>query len=136
MVEILSIIQHLGILLNINISKKSSSTYDWKKQVNIIYHKWQATSFPGVTSHKEPVCQSRSYKRSWLLIWSLGWEYPLGRAWQPSPVFSPGESPGQRYLAGCSSQVPKESDRTEWLTFTCALCIMVWTDSLILKILV
>ena len=24
---------------------------------------------------------------------SLGWEDPLGRAWQPTPVFLPGESP-------------------------------------------
>ena len=26
-------------------------------------------------------------------VWSLGWEDPLERAWQPTPVFLPGESP-------------------------------------------
>ena len=31
-----------------------------------------------------------------------GWEDPLGRAWQPTPVFLSGESPGQRSLAGHS----------------------------------
>ena len=33
-------------------------------------------------------------------VQSLGWEDPLGRAWQPTPVFLPGESYGQRNLAG------------------------------------
>ena len=32
----------------------------------------------------------------------LGWEYPLRRAWQPTPVFLLGESHGQRSLAGHS----------------------------------
>ena len=31
---------------------------------------------------------------------------PLGRKWQPTPVFLPGESHGQRSLAGYSSQSP------------------------------
>ena len=31
---------------------------------------------------------------------SLGREDPLEEAWQPSPVFLPGESHGQRSLAG------------------------------------
>ena len=35
------------------------------------------------------------------------------RRWQPAPVFSPGESRGQRGLAGCGSQGRKESDTTE-----------------------
>ena len=33
---------------------------------------------------------------------SLGWEDPLKVAWQPAPVFLPGESRGQRSLVGCS----------------------------------
>ena len=31
-----------------------------------------------------------------------GWEYPLEEAWKPTPVFLPGESHGQRSLAGYS----------------------------------
>ena len=38
------------------------------------------------------------------------------RAWQPTPVFLPGESHGQRSLAGYSLWDCKESDTTEWLT--------------------
>jgi len=30
----------------------------------------------------------------------LGWEDPSSRKWQPTPVFLPGESHGQRSLAG------------------------------------
>ena len=35
------------------------------------------------------------------------------RKWQPTPVFLPGGSHGQRNLAGCSSWGRKESDATE-----------------------
>ena len=40
---------------------------------------------------------------------------PLRREWQPTPVFSPVKSHGQRSLAGCSSWGHKESDMTERL---------------------
>ena len=33
-------------------------------------------------------------------VQSLGWEYPLERKWQPTPVFLPGEFHGQRSLVG------------------------------------
>ena len=42
-----------------------------------------------------------------------GWEIPWRSAWQPTPVFLPGESHGQRSLAGYHSQGCKESDKTE-----------------------
>ena len=38
---------------------------------------------------------------------------PWRRAWQPTPVFLPGESSGQRRLASYSSWGHKESDATE-----------------------
>ena len=40
------------------------------------------------------------------------------RKWQPTPVFLPGESHGQRSLVGCSPWGYKESDTIEWLHFT------------------
>ena len=49
-------------------------------------------------------------------IRSLGWEDPWRRKCQPSPVFLPGESHGQRSLAGYSLWGHKESDMTERLT--------------------
>ena len=41
-----------------------------------------------------------------------------GRKWQPTPVFLPGESHGQRSLAGYSPWGRKESDMTERLSHT------------------
>ena len=45
-----------------------------------------------------------------MLVQSLGSErHPGGRAWQPIPVFLPGESHGQRILAGCSLSIVGKS---------------------------
>ena len=49
--------------------------------------------FPGGTSGKELVCQCRRLET---LVQSLGGEDPLEEAWQPTPVFLPRESHGQR----------------------------------------
>ena len=43
---------------------------------------------------------------------------PWRRNWQPTPVFSPGKSHGQRSLVGYSPWGFKESDTTEWLTLS------------------
>ena len=53
--------------------------------------------------------------------------FPWRRAWKPTPIFLPGESHGQRRLAGCSPWGHKESDTTKQLT--CSLTgapIFVW----------
>ena len=44
---------------------------------------------------------------------SLGREDPLEKAWQPTPVFLPGKSQGQRSLVGYTPGGHKESDMTE-----------------------
>ena len=46
-------------------------------------------------------------------VWSLGQENPLEEEMQPTPVFLPGESHGQRSLAAYSPWGHKESDMTE-----------------------
>ena len=56
-------------------------------------------------------------------IRGTGWipglgRFPRRRAWQPTPVFLPGESHGQRSLAGYSPWGHKGSDMTERLTRT------------------
>ena len=55
-------------------------------------------SFPGGTSDKEPACKCRRCKRNGFDPW-VG-KIPWRRAWQPTPVFLPGESHGQRSLVG------------------------------------
>ena len=49
---------------------------------------------------------------------SLGQEDPLEKGWQPTPVFLPGESHGQRSLAGYSPWGCKELNMTEQLRLT------------------
>ena len=70
--------------------------------------------FPDGTSGKEPACQCRRFKRHRFnpLVRKVPWR----RAWQPTPVFLPGGSHGQRSLAGYSPQGHKESDTTEQLS--------------------
>ena len=51
------------------------------------------------------------------LIFFINWRIiALRRAWQPTPVFLPGESHGQRSLVGYSPWGRKESDVTERLS--------------------
>ena len=49
-------------------------------------------------------------------VQSLGQEDPWRRIWQPAPVCLPGESHGQRRLAGYSPWGHKESDVPERLS--------------------
>ena len=56
--------------------------------------------FPGGASGKEPTCQCRRCKRYVFYSW-IG-KIPWRRKRQPTPVFLPGESHGQRSPAGYS----------------------------------
>ena len=67
--------------------------------------------FPGGASGKEPGCQCRRHKRPGFNPW--GGKMPWRRAWQPTSVFLPGESIGQRSLEGYGPQGHKKSDTTE-----------------------
>ena len=62
---------------------------------------WTAREALEDTGGKEPACQYRSSNRCGLDPWIR--KIPQRRAWQPTPVFLPGESHGQRRsLAGYS----------------------------------
>ena len=51
-------------------------------------------------------------------VQSLGWEDPLEKGMQPTLVFLPGESHGQRSLVSYSPGGRKEKDTTKGLTHT------------------
>ena len=51
-------------------------------------------------------------------VQSLGQEDPMRRAWQPTPVFLPEQSHGQRSLEGYRPWGHKESDTIEQLSTT------------------
>ena len=66
----------------------------------------ESMGFPGGASGKQPTCQCRRLKRSRFDPW-VG-KIPGKRAWQPTPVFLPGESHGQRSLSmGTACRVAK-----------------------------
>ena len=80
--------------------------------------------FLGDTSSKEFACQCRRHK-------SHGFapcvrKIPWRRKWQPTPVFLPGKSHGQRSLAGYSPWGHKESDMMKSLStplyMRCVIC--------------
>ena len=68
-------------------------------------------SFPGGISGKEPTCQCRRHKRHRFNPW-VG-KVPWRRKWQPTPVFLPGESHGQKSLVDYSPYSHIELDVTE-----------------------
>ena len=62
-------------------------------------------------SGKEPSCQCRRHGRHRFSPWvrKISWR----TAWQPSPVFLPGQRHGQKSLVGYSPQGRTESEMTE-----------------------
>ena len=61
-------------------------------------------NYPGLSPFPPP-CSPTTYFTMISIPWS--------RKWQPTPVFLPGKSPGQRTLVGYSPWDQKESDITE-----------------------
>ena len=88
------------------IHPRSPITQDGKKTRIQMINQW-IKGFPGGTSGKEPTCQRRRHKRHRFdpRVRKLPWR----RAWQPTPVFLPGESHGQRSLVGYSPWGAKSS---------------------------
>ena len=76
----------------------------------LVYTWYHPFGLPCGSDSKESACNEETW------FWSLDWEEPLKRAWQPTPVFLPGEPHGQRSLAGDSPWDRQESDTTEWLS--------------------
>ena len=84
--------------------------------------------FPWWLSSKESTCQCRRHRRSRFDLWVA--KIPWRRKRQPTPVFLPGESHGQRSLAdysprGCKSQT-RLSAHTRTHTHTHTLIWSVW----------
>ena len=85
------------------VAKSRTQLSDWTEL------KWYRNrDFPGSASGKEPTCWCRRPKRRWFYPWVR--KIPWGRAWQPIPVFLPGETHGQRSL-----RVAKSKTQLKWL---------------------
>ena len=70
--------------------------------------------FPGGTSGKEPIWQCRRHKRCRFDPW-VG-KIPWRRAWQPTPVFLPGESHGQGSWQATVHRISKSQIQLKWLS--------------------
>ena len=71
-------------------------------------------NFPGGSDGKESACNAGDPCIAGFNLWvgRISWR----RAWQPIPVFLPGESPWTKGPAGLQSMGSKESDTTERLS--------------------
>ena len=67
--------------------------------------------FPVGASDKESACQWRRYKKFRFHCWVR--KIPWSRKWQPTPLFSPVKSHGQKSLVGYSPWNCKEQDMIE-----------------------
>ena len=76
--------------------------------LSLVFHCW---GLPRWLSGKESSCQ---FRRCGFSSWVR--KIPQRRKWQPTPVFLPGKSHGERSLVGYSSWGCQESDTNEWLT--------------------
>ena len=65
--------------------------------------------FSGGSVVKNPPAKQETWIRS------LGWEIPWSRNYEPTPVFLPGRSHGQRSLATTVHEATKEPDMTSQL---------------------
>ena len=74
------------------------------------------TSGPSSKSGKEPACQCRRCKRHRFSPW-VG-KIPWSRAWQPTPVFLPGESPWTEEPGGLQSK-GSQRVRHDWSDWAC-----------------
>ena len=77
--------------------EKWDREYSQQPAIHIFTQNYRAPGLPWWLSGKEPACQCR---RSRFDPWAG--KIPWRRKWQPTPVFLPGKSHGQRSLVGCS----------------------------------
>ena len=76
-------------------------TVGWKLATGEITRLALIQGFPGGSVVKNPPANARNTRDPWVR------KIPWKRKWQPTPVFLPGESHGQRSLEGTVHRVAK-----------------------------
>ena len=91
----------------------AGSSFHWGENwiLNTSYRNWESPCFPGGARGKEPTCQCRRHRRFRFDPW-VG-KIPWRRAWQPTPVFLPGESPWTEDPSGLQS-IASQRVRHDW----------------------
>ena len=93
------------------LKKKKTGTYTSLSQQLRISLLRKTEDSPGGASGKELTCQYRRCKRCGFNPWVR--KIPWRRAWEPTPIFLPGESHGKRNPADYSPWRSKGLDMTE-----------------------
>ena len=92
-----------------------------QSQVSLFLELPAVLLLPWWYSGNDSACLSRDARD---VVWSLVWEDPGRRAWQRTPVFSPGEFDGQRSLVAIVYGVTKSQTRlSNWA------CTHTWESS-------
>ena len=103
----------------------SRSRWAWKPlDVSATPGNYKALPPRGV-SGKESACQCRRYKIGGFDLWAG--KIPWRRKRQPTLVFLPGKSHGQRILVGYSPWGCKESDKTKHITLESVKFVVMLT---------
>ena len=87
------------------------SNFLWEVKIEVASRTFIMWGFPGGPSGEEPACQYRRFKRHGFDPWVR--KILCRRAWQPIPVFLPGESHGPRSLGGYGPWGCTEADTTK-----------------------
>ena len=116
---------YLCILLNMNLtwwlteySNNGRRKFIFKpfcRYLSFILYTWEGHSSCNFTIKKER-WEGERETQDGESLYIYTHTYPWRRAWLPTPVFLPGESHGQRSLAGSSPWSGKELDMTEQLS--------------------
>ena len=97
---------------------------------NVIRHINLSKDFPGCSVGKEPTCQCSWCRRLGFNSWFR--KIPWRRAWQPTPVFLPGKSHGQKWAT--IQDITKNWTWLKWLSRHACTTSAVgtdWVDSLL-----
>ena len=86
-----------------------SNAWKWKVKVKLLSRVRLFTT-PWTAAYQAPPSMGFSRQKYW-----SGVSLPSPRECQPTPIFFPGKSHGQRSLVGYSPCGRKELDKTEWL---------------------
>ena len=90
----------LWLLLGFRWDPSSPIASFFDHSVCFIHHLWHWSVFPGSSISKESACQCRRHRRHGFDPW-VG-KVPWRKKWQPTAVFLPGKSHGQKSLVGYS----------------------------------
>ena len=116
---IVTIIKQNTNYIELNIETMINQSKEKERNVQVLFFLtfYIYMGSPGGTGGKEPACQFKRHKRHKFYSWvgKISWR----KAWQPTPVFLPAESHGQRSLGRGPQFIGLKSVRHDWSDLAC-----------------